>query len=100
MASTTVNQFMKLFPASVAPSSLLNGKGKLTLKVQSCCGDKTVDELFKLVDSIGARLHLYQIKKGCISIVFLFSEKRAANTFQYTGATVVEYSMTVWVVGK
>ena len=76
MASTTVNQFKKLFPASVAPSSLLNGKVPITVKLKSNWGDKTVDELAKFVDILdvpGRHLHLYQIRKGCIAVVWLCS---------------------------
>ena len=76
MASTTVNQFRKLFPASVAPSSLLNGKVPITVKLKSYWGDKTVDELAKFVDILdvpGRHLHLYQIKKGCIAVISLCS---------------------------
>ena len=74
MASTTVNQFRKLFPASVAPSSLLNGKVKITVKLKSYWGDNTVNELARLVDILdvpGKHLHLYQIKRGCIAVVWL-----------------------------
>ena len=76
MASTTVNQFKKLFPALVAPSSLLNGKVPITVKLKSYWGDKTVDELAKFVDILdvpGRRLHLYEIKKGCIAVICLCS---------------------------
>ena len=76
MASTTVNQFRKLFPASVAPSSLLNGKVPITLKLKSYWGDKTVDELAKFVDVLdvpGRHLHLYRIRKGCTAVVWLCS---------------------------
>ena len=76
MTSTTVNQFRKLFPASVAPSSLLNGKVKIKLKLKSYWGDKTVDELANFVDILnvpGRHLHLYQMRKGCIAVVWLCS---------------------------
>ena len=76
MASTTVSQFRKLFPASVAPSSMLNGKVKITFKLKSYWGDKTVAELAKFVDILDVpdrHLHLYQIKKGCIAVICLCS---------------------------
>ena len=77
MASTTVSQFRKLFPASVAPSSLLNGKVPITVKLKSNkWGNSTVKDLAKFVDILdvpGRHLHLYQIKKGCIAVVWLCS---------------------------
>ena len=76
MARITVNQFRKLFPASVAPSSLLNGKVSITINLKSYWGDRKVDELAKFVDILdvpGRHLHLYRIKKGCIAVVWLCS---------------------------
>ena len=46
------------------------------MKLKSYWGDKTVDELAKFVDILdvpGRRLHLYEIKKGCIAVICLCS---------------------------
>ena len=70
MASTTLNQFKQLFPASATPSKLSAGKVLITVKLKSYWGDNTVEELTTLVNSLevpGSHLHLYNVQKGCIA---------------------------------
>ena len=99
MASTTVNQFKKLFPALVAPSSLLNGKVPITVKLKSYWGDKTVDELAKFVDILdvpGRRLHLYEIKKGCIAVICLCSITDAQKLKAAVGTWAWRVYLSKW----
>ena len=53
MASTTVNQFKLLFPASATPSKLLIGKAPVKLKLKNEWGSETIDDLTKLVINFG-----------------------------------------------
>ena len=74
MASTTLNQFKKLFPASATPSKLSAGKVLITVKLKPYWGDNTVEELTTLVNSLdvpGSHLHLYNVQKGCIAAIWL-----------------------------
>ena len=74
MASTTLNQFKQLFPASATPSKLSAGKVLITVKLKSYWGDNTVEELTTLVNNLdvpGSHLHLYNVQKGCIASTWL-----------------------------
>ena len=74
MASTTLNQFKQLFPASATPSKLSAGKVLITVKLKSYWGDNTVEELTTLVNNLdvpGSHLHLYNVQKGCIAAIWL-----------------------------
>ena len=74
MASTTLNQFKQLFPASATPSKLSAGKVLITVKLKPYWGDNTVEELTTLVNSLdvpGSHLHLYNVQKGCIAAIWL-----------------------------
>ena len=74
MASTTLNQFKQLFPASATPSKLSAGKVLITVKLKSYWGDNTVDELTTLVNNLdvpGSHLNLYNVQKGCIASTWL-----------------------------
>ena len=76
MASKTVNQFKALFPASATPSKLLAEKFSIELKVLSDWGDRTLDDLKRLVGRFGVsgkHLHLSSVKDGCIAVVWLCS---------------------------
>lgn len=76
MNSTTVNQFQKLFLEPVAPSNLLIGKVKITVKLEHIWGDSTINDLTRLVEILkihSENLHLYQIKNGCIAVIWLCS---------------------------
>ena len=74
MASTTVDQFKQLFPASTTPSKLSAGKVLITVKLEPYWGNNTVDDLTTLVNSFGvpgSHLHLYNVQKGCIAAIWL-----------------------------
>ena len=74
MASTTLNQFKQLFPASATPSKLSTGKVLITVKLEPYWGNNTVDDLTTLVNSFGvpgSHLHLYNVQKGCIAATWL-----------------------------
>ena len=74
MASTTLNQFKQLFPASATSSKLSAGKVLITVKLKSYWGDNTVEELTTLVNNLdvpGSHLHLYNVQKGCIAAIWL-----------------------------
>ena len=74
MASTTLNQFKQLFPASATPAKLSAGKIRITIKLKKYWGNNTVDDLTTLVESLdvpGSHLHLYKVKKGCIASIWL-----------------------------
>ena len=71
-----MNQFQKLFLEPVAPSNLLIGKVKITAKLERVWGDNTINDLARLVDILKIRsenLHLYQIRNGCIAVIWLCS---------------------------
>ena len=97
MASTTLNQFKQLFPPSATPSKLSAGKVHITMKFKTYWGENTVDELTKLVKNLGvpgSHLHIYNVIRGCIAVVWLcpnvdFEEltKRvqAADSFESKG---------------
>ena len=74
MASTTLNQFKQLFPASATSSKLSAGKVLITVKLKSYWGDNTVEELTTLVTNLdvpSSHLHLYNVQKGCIAAIWL-----------------------------
>ena len=74
MASTIVDQFKQLFPASATSSKLSAGKVLITVKLKSYWGDNTVEELTTLVKNLdvpGSHLHLYNVQKGCIAAIWL-----------------------------
>ena len=94
MASTTLNQFKQLFPASATSSKLSAGKVLITVKLKPYWGDNTVDELTTLVNSLdipGSHLHLYNVQKGCIACNWLcpavyFEELReTADSLEFEG---------------
>ena len=76
MASTTVNQFKALFPASATSSKLLTEKFSVELKLRNVWGSHTLDDLKSLIGLFGVPgkyLHLSNIKDGCIAVVWLCS---------------------------
>ena len=101
MASTTLNQFKQLFPASATPFKLSAAKVLITVKLKPYWGDNTVDDLTTLVNSFGvpgSHLHLYNVQKGCIASIWLcpavdFKELRgiieAANSLESKGVLQV-----------
>ena len=80
MASTTVNQFKELFPASATPSKLSTGKIILQLKLCNQWGYSTLSDLNNLVIQFGDPgnyLHLSKAYDGCIAVVWLTSSTNA-----------------------
>ena len=76
MASTTVSQFKKLFPASATPYKLSAGKISTTLKIKKQWDSDTLDDLADLVNLFGdsgSHLHLSKVERGCIAITWLCS---------------------------
>ena len=76
MASKTVNQFKALFPASATPSKLLAEKFSIELKFLNDWGDRTLDDLKRLVGRFGVpgkHLHLSKVGDGCIAVIWLCS---------------------------
>ena len=76
MASTTVNQFKQLFPATAPSSKLLVGKVHITIKLENDWGSDTLDHLTKLVNKFGVSsnyLHLSKVEDGCIAVIWLCS---------------------------
>ena len=76
MASTTVNQFKQLFPATATSSKLSLGKLSFTLKLENDWGSDTLDDLTKLVNKFGvsgSHLHLSKVEDGCIAVIWLCS---------------------------
>ena len=76
MASTTVNQFKQLFPASATPSKLSQKMCTVKLKLLNEWGDCTVHDLTKLVGLFGVpgdNLHLSIVQHGCIAVLWLCS---------------------------
>ena len=76
MASTTVNQFRQLFPATATSSKLSLGKLSFTLKLENDWGSDTLDDLTKLVNKFGvsgSHLHLSKVEDGCIAVIWLCS---------------------------
>ena len=75
MASTTLDQFRQLFPASATPHKLAAGKTPVILKLKNDWGKETIKDLAKLVeyDVLGNHLHLSKIEKGCIAVIWLCS---------------------------
>ena len=68
MASTTVSQFKKLFPASATPYKLSAGKISIKLKLSNVWGDNTLHDLNNLIIKLGVPLHLCNITHGCIAV--------------------------------
>ena len=77
MAGTTVNEFKALFPASVASPSPSVKKVSIKLKLKNFWGDKTLDDLLKLVMKLlgiaGDYLHLFKVEDGCVAVIWLCS---------------------------
>ena len=75
MAGTTVNEFKALFPASVTSSSPSVKKVSIKLKLKNFWGDKTLDDLLKLVMKLlgiaGDYLHLFKVEDGCVAVIWL-----------------------------
>ena len=69
MASTTVSQFKKLFPASATPYKLSAGKIPIKLKLSNVWGKKTLRDLNHLIIKLGVPLHLCDITHGCIAVL-------------------------------
>ena len=73
MASTTVSQFKKLFPASATPYKLSAGKTFITLKIKKQWDSDTLDDLADLVNLFGDsgnHLHLSRVEQGCIAVTW------------------------------
>ena len=73
MASTTVSQFKKLFPASATPYKLSTEKINIKLKLSNLWGGNTLEDLNNLIIILGVPLHLCDITHGCIAVLFLCS---------------------------
>ena len=76
MASTTVNQFKQLFPATATPTKLLAEKVAVKLKLKNDWGRHTIKDLTKLVINFGvsgSAFHLSKVEDGCIAVVWLCS---------------------------
>ena len=77
MAGTTVKKFKALFPAPITSSALLADKVSIKLKLKNFWGDKTLDDLLKLVITLlgipGNHLHLSKVEDGCIAVIWLCS---------------------------
>ena len=73
MASTTVSQFKKLFPASSTPYKLSVEKIPIKLKLSNVWGKRTLRDLNHLIIKLGVPLHLCDITHGCIAVLFLCS---------------------------
>ena len=72
MASTTVDQFKQMFPASATPSKLSAGKVLITVKLEPYWGDNTVDELTTLVNSLdvpGSHLYVTATKSRKVALL-------------------------------
>ena len=76
MASTTVNQFKKIFPASATPLKIWSGKVPVKLKLDNKWGNDTIKDLTELIIKFGvpgSHLHLSKVEDGCIASIFLCS---------------------------
>ena len=76
MSNKTVDQFKTLFPASATPSKLLTEKFSVELKFLSIWGEHTLNDLKDLVGLFGVpgkHLHLSNVQKGCIAVIWLCS---------------------------
>ena len=77
MAGTTVNEFKALFPSPITSSALSAEKVSIKLKLKSFWGDKTLDDLLKLVMTLlgipGDYLHLSKVENGCVAVIWLCS---------------------------
>ena len=76
MSSTTLSQFRTLIPASATPSVLSARRVHVRLKLQNFWGERTLDDLTKLVGLLGVpgtHLHLTRVNEGCIAVTWLCS---------------------------
>ena len=72
MASTTVSQFKKLFPASATPYKLMSAeKITIKLKLSNLWRGNTLEDLNNLIIILGVPLHVFDITHGCITVLFL-----------------------------
>ena len=73
MTGTTVSQFKKLFPASATTYKLSAEKITIKLKLSNMWGGNTLEDLNNLIINLGVPLHVFDIKHGCIAVLFLCS---------------------------
>ena len=76
MSGTTLSQFRTLFPASTTPSEQSAKMVHVRLKLQNIWGERTLDDLTKLVNLLGVpgtHLHLTKVNEGCIAVTWLCS---------------------------
>ena len=72
-----MNKLKALFPASVTSPAPSAEKVSIKLKLKNFWGDKTFDDLLKLVMKLlgiaSDYLHLFKVEDGCVAVIWLCS---------------------------